>query len=143
MCPNCLSAPITRRSALRTLASGFGYLAFADLAQRTAFAGNASNPLAVKSPHFPAKARRVIFLCMNGAPSHVDLLDPKPQLAADNGKPSPRALGGMTKLMGSPWKFTQHGNSGTAFTELLPQIARHADELAVVRSMQTAVPAHG
>src|SRR5438067_1606550 len=122
MCPNCLSAPVTRRSMLRTLANGFGYIAFADLAQRAAFAGTATGPLAPKPPHFPARAKRVIFLCMNGAPSHVDLLDPKPKLSADDGKPSPRALGGMTKLMGSPWKFTPHGQSGTPFTELLPEI---------------------
>src|SRR5262245_17721728 len=143
MRPNCVSPPITRRSLLRTLASGFGYLAFADLAQRAAFAAGAGNPLAVKAPHFPARAMRVIFLCMNGAPSHVDLLDPKPKLTADHGKPSPRALGGLTKLMGSPWKFAPQGQSGTAFSELLPEMAKHADEMAVVRSMQTDVPAHG
>jgi hypothetical protein len=126
---------------LRTLASGFGYLAFADLAQRAAAA--TTSPLAPKAPHFAAKARRVIFLCMNGAPSHVDLLDPKPALAAADGKASPRAPGGFTKLMGSPWKFSQHGQSGTPFGELLPEMARHADELCVIRSMQTDLPAHG
>jgi hypothetical protein len=80
---------------------------------------------------------------MNGAPSHVDLLDPKPKLAADHGKPSPKTPGGYGKLMGSPWKFTPQGQSGTAFSELLPEMAKHADEMAVIRSMQTDVPAHG
>src|SRR3954464_1243276 len=122
MCPNCISAPLTRRSLLRTLASGFGYLAFADLAQRAAFASTAINPLAPKAPHFPAKAKRVIFLCMNGAPSHVDLLDPKPKLTADHGKASPHTPGGLARLMGSPWEFKRSGQSGTAFSELLPQM---------------------
>ncbi len=143
MCPNCISAPVTRRSLLRTLASGFGYLAFADLAQRAAFASAATNPLAPKSPHFAAKAKRVIFLCMNGAPSHVDLLDPKPKLTADHGKASPLTPGGQTRLMSSPWKFVPHGQSGTAFSELLPEMGKHADEMTVIRSMQTDVPAHG
>ena len=73
----------------------------------------------------------------------MDLLDPKPVLTAADGKPSPRTPGGFTKLMGSPWKFSQHGQSGTAFSELLPEMAKHADELCVVRSMQTDLPAHG
>jgi hypothetical protein len=142
MCPNCVT-PLTRRTLLRTLASGFGYLAFADLAQRAAWAAPTANPLAPKAPHFPARAKRVIFLCMNGAPSHVDLLDPKPRLTADHGKPSPMTPGGRTRLMGSPWKFSPQGNSGTEFSELLPEMGRHADELTVIRSMQTDVPAHG
>ena len=126
---------------LRTLSSGFGYLAFADLAQRAV--ARSTGPLAPKAPHFAAKAKRVIFLCMNGAPSHVDLLDPKPALTAADGKPSPRSPGGFTKLMGSPWKFSQHGQSGLEFSELLPEMAKHADELCVIRSMQTDLPAHG
>jgi len=126
---------------LRTLSSGFGYLAFADLAQRAV--ARSSGPLSPKAPHFAAKAKRVIFLCMNGAPSHVDLLDPKPALTAADGKPSPRSPGGFTKLMGSPWKFSQHGQSGSEFSELLPEMAKHADELCVIRSMQTDLPAHG
>src|SRR5687767_9225823 len=126
MCPNCLTTPVTRRSALRTLANGFGYVAFAHLAQRIAAAATAraANPLAPKAPHFSAKAKRVIFLCMNGAPSHVDLLDPKPKLTADHGKVSPNTPGGYGKLMASPWKFSRHGQSGTAFSELLPEMAK-------------------
>ena len=126
---------------LRSLSSGFGFLAFADLAQRAAAGSTA--PLAPKAPHFAAKAKRVIFLCMNGAPSHVDLLDPKPALTAADGKPSPRSPGGVTKLMGSPWKFSRHGQSGSEFSELLPEMAKHADELCIIRSMQTDLPAHG
>ncbi len=126
---------------LRTLSSGFGYLAFADLAQRAV--ARSTGPLAPKAPHFAAKAKRVIFLCMNGAPSHVDLLDPKPALTAADGKPSPRSPGGFTKLMGSPWKFSKHGQSGSEFSELLPEMAKHADEMCIIRSMQTDLPAHG
>ena len=126
---------------LRTLSSGFGYLAFADLAQRAV--ARSTGPLAPKAPHFAAKSKRVIFLCMNGAPSHLDLLDHKPALTAADGKPSPRSPGGFTKLMGSPWKFSQHGQSGSEFSELLPEMAKHADELCIIRSMQTDLPAHG
>jgi hypothetical protein len=141
MCPNFLAASHSRRSILRTFSSGFGYLAFADLAQRAV--ARSTGPLAPKAPHFAAKAKRVIFLCMNGAPSHVDLLDPKPALTAADGKPSPRSPGDFTKLMGSPWKFSRHGQSGAEFSELLPEMAKHADEMCVIRSMQTDLPAHG
>lgn len=141
MCPNFLTSSHSRRSMLRTLSSGFGYLAFADLAQRAV--ARSTGPLSPKAPHFAAKAKRVIFLCMNGAPSHVDLLDPKPALTAADGKPSPRSPGGFTKLMGSPWRFSQHGQSGSEFSELLPEMAKHADELCLIRSMQTDLPAHG
>ena len=89
------------------------------------------------------KAKRVIFLCMNGAPSHVDLLDPKPALAKADGQSSPRGLNASAKLMGSPWKFSAHGRGGIELSELLPNVAAHADNLCVIRSMQTDLPAHG
>ena len=128
---------------LKTLSSGFGYLAFADNIKNGSEAAPLEGPLAVKRPHFSPKAKRVIFLCMNGAPSHVDLLDHKPALARASGQISPRGLGAAAKLMPSPWKFSAHGKSGTEFSELLPNIASHADELCVIRSMHTDVPAHG
>ena len=87
----------SRRTLLKTLSSGFGYLAFAGLAHRTASA-KPGNPLAPKAPHFPARAKRVIFLCMGGGPSHVDTFDYKPKLIADDGKVGPRP---GTKLLGS------------------------------------------
>jgi hypothetical protein len=85
----------------------------------------------------------VIFLCMSGAPSHVDTLDYKPKLAADTGKPSdrPGRIAGA-KLMGSPWKFQKRGQSGLWISELFPEVATLADELCVVRSMHTDLPAH-
>lgn len=128
----------TRRDVLGNLACGFGWLAFAGLAGRNAIAADA-NPLVPKQPHFPARAKRVIFLCMRGGPSHVDTFDHKPKLTADNDKPGKRP---GTKLLGSKWKFAQHGKSGLWISELFPNIAKHADEMALVRSMQTDLPAH-
>ena len=80
---------------------------------------------------------------MNGAPSHVDTFDYKPELASADGKASarPGRIPGA-KLMGSPWKFQQHGQSGLWVSELFPEVAAHADELCVIRSMHTDLPAH-
>lgn len=138
-----LGSPLSRRNVLRGISSGFGYLAFAGIAGKAAAAAQRSGALSPKQPHFAPKAKRVIFLCMNGAPSHVDLLDPKPALSKADGQTSPRGLNGFANLMGSPWRFSAHGKSGTEFSELLPNIASHADELCVIRSMQTDLPAHG
>jgi hypothetical protein len=127
---------------LKAVSSGFGYLAFADLATRAAAAeaaGNASGPLAPKAPHHRATAKRVIFLCMRGGPSHVDTFDYKPKLAEDSGR-SGRRPG--TKLLGSKWKFEKHGQGGLWISELFPHLARHADRLCLVRSMQTDIPNH-
>ena len=84
---------VSRRAALKSLASGFGYLAFAGLASRSAVADTRGEPLAPKKPHFTAKAKHVIFLCMNGGPSHVDTFDHKPRLKADDGKEPPKGIG--------------------------------------------------
>src|SRR5262249_11545982 len=121
---------LSRRDVLKSVASGFGYLAFASLAHEAA-----AGALTARPPHFPARARRVIFLCMNGGPSHVDLFDYKPELNKRSGEATPvgRERGGA-KLLGSPFKFTQHGKSGLWFSEVFPELAKHADELCVVRS---------
>src|SRR5215510_14535421 len=98
---------LTRRTLLKTTSSGFAYLAFAALAHEQAARASeaAANPLAPKKPHFPAKAKRVIFLCMDGGPSHVDTFDYKPKLTADDGKQAPRGAGRFGgKLLGSPFK---------------------------------------
>ncbi|HVK07754.1 MAG TPA: DUF1501 domain-containing protein [Gemmataceae bacterium] len=129
-----------RRTALKTAACGFGYLAFAGLAARAA--DKEKGPLAPKEPHFPAKAKHVIFLCMDGAPSHVDTFDYKPRLAADDGKAFSKARAPFAKLLGSPWKFKQHGKSGLWVSDLYPELAKYADDLCVVNSMWTDVPAH-
>src|SRR5688572_14497641 len=103
----------SRRLALKAAASGFGYLAFAGLAHEAA-AKEAAGGLAPKPTHFPARAKRVIFLCMNGGPSHVDLFDYKTELNKRNGEASP--VGGG-KLLGSPFKFAQHGKAGLWVSE--------------------------
>jgi hypothetical protein len=127
----------SRRMALKGLSSGFGYLAFAALAHQQALAEG--NPLAPKTPPLPARAKRVIFLSMQGAPSHVDTFDHKPKLSADDGKPG--KFGGA-KLMGSPWKFSAHGQSGLQISELFPELAKQADDLCLLRGMHTDFPNH-
>lgn len=124
----------TRRDLLKHTGAGFGYLAFAAMAH-----ADASSPLATKQPHFTPKAKRVIFLCMRGAPSHVDTFDHKPALTSASGKDG-RASG--TKLKGSQWSFSQHGESGLPISELLPHLSKKADELCVINSMHTDLPAH-
>src|SRR5215211_6386466 len=94
----------------------FSRRAFAGLAARAA--DKEKGPLAPKAPHFPARAKRVIFLCMEGAPSHVDTFDYKPKLSAADGKPFSGSRFGGGKLLGSPWKFAQHGQSGLWVSEL-------------------------
>ncbi len=135
----------SRRTALKSISSGFGYLAFAALADQEALAEGAAktrSPLAPKDPHFEPRAKRVIFLSMRGAPSHVDTFDYKPQLQKDDGKQArnTRLRGG--RLMGSPWEFSQHGKSGLWVSELMPEIAAHADELCVLSGMHTDIPNH-
>jgi hypothetical protein len=134
---------LSRRDLLRSVSSGFGYLAFAGLSSMAHASGTKDSPLQAKAPHFPARARHVIFLCMNGAPSHVDTFDYKPKLSADDGKASdrPGRIPGA-KLMGSPWKFRQRGKSGLWVSELFPEVGARADDLCVIRSMQTDLPAH-
>jgi hypothetical protein len=133
---------LSRRNVLKSVSSGFGYLAFASLSSMAA-AGSKGSPLEPKAPHFPARARHVIFLCMNGAPSHVDTFDFKPKLSGDSGKPSdrPGRIPGA-KLLGSPWKFSQRGKSGLWVSELFPEVGARADELCVIRSVHTDQPAH-
>src|SRR5438067_59382 len=97
--------PVSRRQLLKTASCGFGYLAFAGLSAAEARAAIA-NPLAPKGGHFPAKAKRIIFLCMQGGPSHLDTFDYKPKLKAGGG------------LLASPFQFKQHGQSGLPISEL-------------------------
>jgi hypothetical protein len=136
-------APYTRRSVLKSLASGFGYLAFASLAHQAAARASSSSNSALdpKPTHFPPRAKHVIFLCMNGGPSQVDTFDYKPDLQARNGK-GMKADINSPKLMGSPFKFSQHGESGLWISEVFPHLAKHADDLCIVRSMQTDLPNH-
>src|SRR5947199_648560 len=134
---------LTRRQLLGRAANGFGLVALAGLFAEQARAQQtpeAFNPLAVRPSHFPARARRVIFLFMSGGPSHVDTFDPKPRLQADHGKPLPFEMPKLVRtktgnLLASPWKFAKHGRSGIDVSELFPHLAKCADDLCVIRSM--------
>ncbi|MFM8250697.1 MAG: DUF1501 domain-containing protein [Planctomycetota bacterium] len=112
----------------------------------TPAAAPASQPLAVREPHFPARAKQVIHLFMNGGPSQVDTFDPKPLLDQYHGKPLPttnlRTERKTGAAMRSPFKFQKHGESGLEISELFSRTARHSDDLCVVRSMVADVPNH-
>ncbi|QJX01118.1 DUF1501 domain-containing protein [Frigoriglobus tundricola] len=132
--------PTSRRQVLKSAGAGFGFLALTGLLAEQARAADkaAPKPLAPKAPHFPAKAKRLIFVHMNGAMSHHDTFDYKPQLEKDNGKPGPG--GGV--LTASKFKWAQYGDTGSWFSELLPNLAKHADKLTWLRGLHTDTPAH-
>jgi hypothetical protein len=137
---------LTRRQVLTRLGGGFGALALSNLLADTspvAAASAQSLPanLTPRSTHHTARARSVIQLFMHGGPSHVDLLDPKPMLARYDGKPPPREVADDEKITGnllkSPYLFHKYGQSALELSETLPHLGRHADDLAVIRSMYT------
>lgn len=141
------AAPLSRRTMLARTAVGFGSLALASLLAETAQA-DVSNPLAPKPGHFPARAKRVIFLFMKGGPSHIDTFDPKPLLDRDDGKPCPIAkprvqFAPTGNLLKSPWKFKQYGESGIPVSELFPHVAECVDNLCMLHSVHGTNPAHG
>lgn len=133
---------ISRREALKTAGAGFGYLALAGLLGQQAAKANqrqaSAGPLAPREPHFPAKAKRIIFLFMEGALSQMDTFEYKPQLQRNNGRPGPG--GGV--LTGSRFRFAQHGQTGTWVSELFPHTARHVDKFCFIRGLHTDTPAH-
>lgn len=140
-CPDGPPASYSRRDWLRLTRAGFGMLAFSALATRQASAGTAG-PLSAKAPHFPAKAKRVLFLCMDGGPSHVDSFDYKPELIRYSGKAIGKGKVPTGKLLRPVWEFKQRGQSGLWISDLFPQISAHADKLCLIRSMKTDVPNH-
>jgi hypothetical protein len=132
---------------LATAGTGFGLLALADLLaaeEKNSTApgpARSASPYEVRKPHHTPRARRVIFLYMPGGPSHVDLFDPKPRLASDNGKPLPFEKPKLERtktgnLLASPWKFKKHGQSGIEVSELFPRVATCIDDICVIRSMR-------
>lgn len=130
---------LTRRQLLHSSSAGFGMVALAGLLGGTrAAAENTSKPLAAKPAHFPAKAKRLIFVHMNGAMSQHDTFEYKPELIANDGKTGPG--GGV--LTAPKFKFSQYGETGSWFSELLPNLAQHADELCWLRGLHTDTPAH-
>ncbi len=142
-----LGLTISRREALQRSACGFGSLALAALGANHLPA--AESPLAAKQPHFPARAKRVIFLYMDGGPSQVDTFDYKPELQKSNGNKIPfeQPANGKTGnndsvLFASPWKFQQHGESGLWISDNFPHLAKHADDLCLINSMHHETAAH-
>src|SRR5436190_725059 len=148
---------LSRRDWLSRMGGGFGTLGLASVlaeaglldTERTASAAESSapaSPLAPRAPHFKAKAKRVIFLFMNGGPSHVDSFDPKPALQKYAGT-KPEALTKnyqrtVGNLFPSPFKFAKYGQAGIDVSELFPNIAGMIDDICVIRSMHTDIPNH-
>jgi hypothetical protein len=130
--------PISRRSLLKSASGGFGYLALAGLLGQHAPAAIAPHPLLPKAPHFPPRAKRIIFVFMEGAMSGLDTFDYKAELQKNGGKGGP---GGGT-LTASKFAFKQYGQTGSWFSELLPNIAQHADKFCWLRGLHTDTPAH-
>lgn len=130
---------LSRRSVLRSAGAGFGYLALAGLLGKTTVnAVAAENPLLPKGPHFKPRAKKIIFIFMEGAMSGVDTIDYKPELQKCDGKSGP----GGGKLVASKFGFKQYGQTGTWFSDLLPNIGSHADKLCWLRGLHTDTPAH-
>jgi hypothetical protein len=135
---------LSRRAMLRAAGCGFGFMGLQSLLAETV-----TDPLAPKSPMFPARAKRVIFLFMHGGPSSIDTFDPKPYLDQNDGKPLPIkqpltfAAGKTGGLMKSPWTFKNCGQSGLPISNLFPEIREQADDLCVVRSVVGEGVDHG
>ena len=144
---------LTRRQLLSRMGNGFAALGLAGLlgqeaqaSETTAKAQRALNPLSPKSPPLPGKAKRVLFLFMNGGPSHVDTFDPKPKLTEYHGKPLPYNNLPTERKTGtcfrSPFQFKKFGQSGIEVSEIFPNVGSCIDDIAVIRSMHADVPNH-
>ena len=138
--------PLTRRGMLQQTAAGFGWLAFAAMnADLVGASGGFESPLAPKLPQFPATAKRVIFLFMQGGPSHLDTFDWKPALKASGGKTvsdTDSRKGKPGTLLEPQFKFSPQGQSGLPISELFPELSRHADDLCLLNGMHTSNAAH-
>ena len=140
---------ISRRDLLARSGTGLGVLGLAGLLAdeaKAARSAGAANPLAPKVAHFPAKAKHVIHLFMNGGPSQVDTFDPKPELTKRHGQ-KPDAAGLKTErktgaLYKSPFQFHKCGQSGVEVSEIFPEVGKCIDDICVVRSMHTDIPNH-
>ncbi|WP_422929995.1 DUF1501 domain-containing protein [Singulisphaera sp. PoT] len=143
---------VARRWFFQQCGVGLGSMALGNLLREQGYAASNStaslpaDPLAPKAPHYAAKAKRVIFLFMAGAPSHLELFDNKPQLAKFDGTlPPPELIKGYraafinpsSTLLGPKFKFAKHGQSGAEISELLPHLAEIVDDIAIVKSMTT------
>lgn len=139
---------LTRRQMLARTSTGFGLAALAGSFGDSAFRStNADESPRNRASGPVARAKHVIFLYMSGGVSHVDSFDPKPRLNADHGKPMPLPLertqfDNVGTIFGSPFEFQKHGESGIEISSMFPEVARHADDLAVIRSMTSSVNEH-
>jgi hypothetical protein len=166
-CRHFARAPHSRREMLVRCANGFGAVALTALLREPAFgaligdapnnatrgaqgapvSGFAKSPLAARAGHFPARARSVIFLYMDGGPSQVDTFDPKPRLDREHGQPikvktHPTQFNNVGNVLRCPWKFRKYGESGIPVSDLFPHVARRVDELAIVRSVVSNFSEH-
>lgn len=150
-CRRFVAPPRSRREMLIRSANGFGAVALSALLGNRGFAGMDSaskpNPLAPKTPPFPAKATNVVFLFMDGGPSQMDTFDPKPRLDREHGKPiavktHPTQFNNVGNVLKCPWKFRNYGESGIPVSDLFPHVGRCADDLAIVRSMTSNFSEH-
>ena len=141
------SSSFARRDFLARCGMGFGFSVLGSLLAGNELSAATLSPTAPRGPHFAPKAKRVIHLFMNGGPSHIDTFDPKPELTRWAGKPLPEGNRLATErktgaAFGSPFSFKRYGVSGLPVSELFPHVAKHADDLCVIRSMQADVPNH-
>ena len=133
---------MSRREVLARTAAGFGMLGLAGVCeadQQPLDSVGSKDPLSPKHSHFKARSKHVIFLFMNGGPSHVDTFDPKPELKKQAGKPGANGRG---KYMPSPFAFSRQGESGIEVSELYPHVGKRIDDICVLRSMYTSTPNH-
>src|SRR5260370_13552012 len=133
---------MTRRELLQTMGAGFGMVGFGGVTG----ARTAADTLLPTSPHFPAKAKRVMYLFRNGGPSQVDTFDPKPKLSEYHGKPIPtgnlRTERKTGNLLKSPFTFQRYGQSGLEISEIFPKLGTCPDDLCRIRSMDTDQPTY-
>ena len=153
-CQRFQPAPLSRRDMLARCANGFGSVALTALLCEPAFgeslkpaADATHDPLAPRLTQHRARAKNVIFLFMDGGPSQVDTFDPKPRLDKEHGQPikikvPPTQFDDVGSVLKSPWKFQQYGESGIPVSDLFPNVARHVDDLAIVRSMTSEFSEH-
>lgn len=148
MNPTTFPTRLSRREWLARGAHGLGVMALWHLLDRDTgcSAGTKTGQLGPVTPHFPPRVKSVIFIFMSGGPSHLDLFDPKPEMAKHHGKPVPASLTasladplikGSAVVMASPRAFQPYGQAGLEFSDRLPHTARLADELCLIRSMHT------
>src|SRR5689334_19641772 len=142
---------LSRRWFLRDCGVGLAGIAASSLLAQDGYAAPSDNPLAPKEPHYPAKAKRVIYIFQAGAPSHLELFDYKPELAKRNGQLPPAELlkgyraafiNPNSALLGPKFSFAKHGQSSMELSEVLPHTAKIADDLCLIRTMQTEAVNH-